>query len=356
MAESPAPRSLRSINGADPGYRPSPAFEKLLDNADIAALIESINHDSGSTLREGAAGQLFEAYVRDVLDQYTATYYADDDPGTITIAVQRLAQLSVPIALMSEMDDFLLNPTGIEAMFDDVIQLDGETFSAKYGILDFYNMVREDLESKPPPNKYILLAAHLNPANPDDGRHQIDQFLLEAHQSYDRRRNRWLATSKLSFVAATLCAFLGAGPMMTKFMIPAADLGKSPAYLQYIASISWATILLLFTAYVLLVMLQMKTRWPDHIELAAPRGDMRAWFEARDLEPSMRHWVEAYWPSAKLYMHRRRRFGLTFWRDTLASRTDYEAEVERLERTSRHPHDWRRALRHLLDHASGDYP
>ncbi len=355
-APKSSPRSLRSANPHDRGYKPSPATERLMDSITLEMIEDQLERHNAGEIAQSELGRSFTAYVADVLDQYTAEYYADDEPGQVALIASRLAQLSTAI-FYRNIPDLLPEPTTIEAMFDDVYTLDGRAFCSKYDILDFYEMRVDDHQSRERAwdEPYQQLIAHLDPANPASARQRIDQAIL------DHKRAAAAPMNRRSFMAILLyiLALVPAGPAVLRVMTSIDEKTRDLRFADQVATLSWPMTIGLFALTFALIVLSVEIRYPKRRPPAPPPpAFIKAWFDRNERPGHFDHW-HIYWPTAKLWVHRREGFFFDKWRKELATREDYEAIIAKLERRRlfRAPNPYMATqLRRFLETNTDRYP
>jgi hypothetical protein len=355
-APKTTPRSLRSTNPNDRGYKPSPATERLMDSITLEMIEDQLERHNAAELAQSQVGQSFTSYVADVLDQYTAEYYADDEPGQVALIASRLSQLTIPI-FYRNIPDLLPDPTTIEAMFDDVYTLDGRAFCTKYDILDFYEMRHDELKTdeRTWDEPYQQLVKHLDPLNPAAARQRIDQAILDYKRAEAQPMNRRSALSIFVYLIALLTAAPAVFRVMTTMEHHAGEL----AFIDIAASLSWPMTITLFVATFALITLSVSLRYPSkRPPPAPPPAFIKAWFDRRERPGHFQHW-HIYWPTPKLWIHRREGYFFYSWRKQLATREDYEGMIAKLERKNlfRKPNTYMaNQLRRFLETNTDRYP
>lgn len=324
-----ARRSMRSINPDDKGYTPSPAIERIMDTLTLEMLEEQIDNNSLAELAQSELGTYFQTYVADVLDQYTAHYYADDEPGEVTLIASRLSQLALPI-FSRNLPEIFPDPTTIEAMFDDVYTMDGRNFCTKYDILEFYEMCLDQENSAPPhwDKPYQDLIHHLDPIDPARARHRVDQAILDLKRAEAKPRNRNAVIGIATYLVALSLHF---PPLIAIMAVIDPSLERFPIYGQ-LGTLGWPINVALLVAAVVLISASLELRYPSRPPpCPPPPAFIKAWFDRHDKPGYLQYW-HIYWPSAKLWVHRREGYFFDFWRKDVASRADYEKLIAKLER------------------------
>ena len=300
-----------------------------MDTLTLEMLEEQIDNNSLAELAKSELGTYFKIYVADVLDQYTAHYYADDEPGEVTLIASRLSQLALPI-FSRNLPEIFPDPTTIEAMFDDVYTMDGRSFCTKYDILEFYEMRLEDENSAPRQwdKPYQELIRHLDPHDPAGARRRVDQAILDIKRAEAGPRNRRAVIGIATYVLALVIAV---PPILAIMTAIDPSLGKLSIYGR-LGTLGWPVNTALLLCTMLLIPASIEIRFPRRPPPSPPTpAFIKAWFDRHDKPGYLQYW-HIYWPSAKLWVHRRQGYFFDFWRKDVASRVDYEKLIAKLER------------------------
>jgi len=322
-------RSLRSSNPADTGYEPSPSLKKVFSATDAQTLLKDFRATHETPLHRSAFNTVFQAFVADVLDQYTAQYYGDEDPELITDLVTKLTKLSFVIYFYGTRTD-TPTPTGIEAMFDDMIDLDSDIFCEKYGIGDFARFAMEAGFAAAQPSNYELLANHLDPTDPEAGRITLDNAIIGGERINARHTNRdqlrRLALLTIAALAGVMASLHAIGFVMDSAVQSLAErlsIEFAPSWLVLAATIA------IYAAAFYGAMIRTRTSTRAH--LAPPAHPLiNACFDAKDRPPSLAYFPAIHWHPVKQEINAPQRFGFTFWRSSLAPRSLYEQRLRRL--------------------------